>query len=104
MIFAAGLLLAAGAIGGCSDVRGSGAGSQASTVSSADPAVRVKAALQAAYVNDVHVDVFTEKGNVVLRGLVEDQHALMQVLDIAQRAAEGRKVIDELTIMKVSPH
>jgi osmotically-inducible protein OsmY len=96
-------LLVVGAACGCSDVRGSAASSQAPIPSNAELAVRVKAALQAAYVNDIHVEVFVENGDVVLRGLVEDEHALLDVLDVARKAAEGHKVIDEITIMKTSP-
>jgi len=57
-------LLVAGGACGCSDVRGSAASSQAPILSNAELAVRVKAALQAAYVNDIHVEVFIENGDV----------------------------------------
>jgi osmotically-inducible protein OsmY len=98
-------LLVVGTTCGCSDVRGPAASSRAPIESNTELAARVKAALRAApYVNDIHIDVFIENGNVVLRGLVEDEHALLDVLDIAEKAADGHKVIDAITIIKTSPH
>lgn len=79
--------------------------SPAQAASDAELAARVKAALRAAPdVNDTHIDVIIENGNVVLRGLVEDNRALLDALQIAKEAAGGRKVIDELSIMKISAH
>ncbi len=68
-------------------------------------AARVKAALSAdPYVNDIHVEVSVDQGNVVLTGLVEDNRALLDALHVAKKAARGRKVIDEMSIVKTSVH
>jgi len=103
-------LVAAGAISGCL-VREPAPSPEAPAASNAEPAAsdaalasRIKSALhRAQYVDDIHVEVFVENGDVVLKGLVEDEHALIDVLDIARKAADGRKVINGLTIMKTSP-
>ena len=68
-------------------------------------AARVKAALRAAPdVNDTHIEVSIQNGKVVLSGLVEDNRALLDALRVAKKAAQGREVMDALTIMKTSPH
>jgi osmotically-inducible protein OsmY len=78
---------------------------QAPAASDAELAARVKAALRAAsYVNDTHIEVVIDNGNVVLTGLVEDNRALLDALQVARKAADGRNVIDALSIMKVSAH
>jgi hypothetical protein len=78
---------------------------RAPATSDAELAARVKAALRAdSYVNDMHIEVVIENGNVVLTGLVEDNRALLDALEIARKAAEGRKVIDAMSIMKISRH
>lgn len=98
-------LLVVGANFSCSSVHGPAVSSQAPIASNGELAARVKAALHAdRYVNDLHIDVFVENGDVVLKGLVEDERALLDVLDIARKAAEGHKVIDAITIIKTSPH
>lgn len=98
-------LLVVGASFGCSSIHGPAVSSPPSIASNAELAARVKAALRAdPYVNDLHIDVFVENGDVVLKGLVEDERALLDVLDIARKAAEGHKVIDTITIIKTSPH
>jgi hyperosmotically inducible protein len=77
---------------------------QVAAASDAALAARVKAALRAAPdINDTHIDVTVEDGNVVLRGLVEDNRALLDALHVATKAAQGRKVIDALSIIKLSP-
>ncbi len=105
-IVAAVLLL--GATGACSFVQSSqepASPQQAPAASDAELAARVKAALRAAPdVNDTHIDVIVEKGNIVLTGLVEDNRALLDALEVAKRAAGGRKVVDELSIIKISAH
>src|ERR1022692_186597 len=64
-------------------------------------AARVKAALHAdPNFYDRHVEVSIEKGNVVLTGLVQNSRELLYALQIATNAAEGRKVVDELTIFR----
>jgi osmotically-inducible protein OsmY len=71
----------------------------------AELVARVKAALRAdPYVNDTHIEVTMENGNVVLTGLVEDNRAMLDAVQIANKAADGRKVIDALSIMKTSAH
>jgi osmotically-inducible protein OsmY len=96
-------LLAVGASCGCSSVHGPADSSQAS--SNAELAARVSAALRGnPYENDLHIEVFVENGAVVLRGLVEDEHALVDALAIARNAARGHKVINEITIIKTSAH
>ncbi len=78
---------------------------QAPVASDAELAARVKAALRAAsYVNDTHIEVVIENGNVVLTGLVEDNRALLDALAVAKKAADGRNVIDAMSIMKTSAH
>lgn len=100
----AAVLLFVGASCSCRSVQAPAVGSQAPLESNPELAARVKAALQATpYVNTLHLDVFVENGTVVLRGLVEDERALSDALDIARKAAEGHKVIDAITIMKTSP-
>lgn len=99
-------LLLLSATGACTFVQNSqepAFPAQARVASDADLAARVKAALHAdTYVNDTHIDVLIENGNVVLTGLVEDNRALLDALQIAKEAADGRKVIDALSIMKTS--
>jgi osmotically-inducible protein OsmY len=101
-------LLLLSAIGACTFAQHSqepASPAQAPVASDAELAVRVKAALRAAPdVNDIHIDVTIENGNVVLTGLVEDNRALLDALHVAKEAAGGRKVIDALSIMKISAH
>jgi osmotically-inducible protein OsmY len=77
---------------------------RAPAASDAELAARVKAALHSSAVNDAHIDVFIENGNVVLRGFVEDTRALLDALQAAKQAAGGRKIIDAMSIMKTSAH
>lgn len=99
-------LLLFSATGACTFVRNSEEPpppAQAPFASDAELAARVKAALHAdPNVNDTHIDVISENGNIVLTGLVEDNRALLDAIAIARKAAEGRKVIDALSIMKTS--
>jgi osmotically-inducible protein OsmY len=68
-------------------------------------AARVKSALSAdPDINDTHIEVSIEKGNVVLTGLVEDNRALLDALRIAKRAAGARSVINAMSIIKTSAH
>lgn len=81
-----------------------GASAEARTACDAELAARVKAALRAApAVNDIHIDVHCEKGKVVLTGLVEDERALLDALQVAKKAAQGHPIMDALSIMKTSP-
>ena len=76
---------------------------QTPVASDSEVAARVKAALRAAsYVNDTHIEVVIQNGNVVLTGLVEDNRALLDALQVAKQAADGRKVINTMSIMKTS--
>ncbi len=78
---------------------------QSAAESDAALAARVKAALSAAaHVNDIHIEVSVDSGNVVLSGLVEDNRALLDALQVAKKAAGGRKVIDAMSIVKTSAH
>ena len=86
------------------DFRGAAA-ARAPVESDAALAARVKAALSVdPYVNDIHIEVSVDKGNVVLTGLVEDNRALLDAVQVAKRAARGRNVIDAISIMKTSVH
>lgn len=99
-------LLLLSATGACTYVRNSREpASPAQAASDAELAARVKAALRAAPdVNDTHIDVVIENGNVVLTGLVEDNRALLDALHVAKEAAGGRKIIDDISIIKTSGH
>ena len=83
---------------------GSPSGTQASAVSDAALAARVRGALHASYVNDAHIDVSVHHGTIVLSGLVEDARALIDALQAVQGAAGGHKVINEMTINKSAAH
>jgi osmotically-inducible protein OsmY len=78
---------------------------EASSPRGADPAAdeklrkRVKAALHAApYSYDRHITVSIKDGVVVLRGFVFSDWDLRQALNIARKAAEGRTLVDNLSI------
>lgn len=69
--------------------------------STSDPqlAGKVQAALHAdPYFYDEHVTVSIEHGNVVLRGFVAGGWDLVRAKKIAAKAADGRRVIDDLSI------
>jgi osmotically-inducible protein OsmY len=51
-----------------------------------------------AYFYGAHVDVSLENGNVVLRGFVFSDWDLRDAIRIATKAADGRRVVDNLTI------
>jgi osmotically-inducible protein OsmY len=71
------------------------------TLAPMDEKVRkeVQAALHASpYFYDRHVTVSMENGSVVLRGFVFSDWDLRQALSIAQKAADYRTVVDNLTI------
>jgi osmotically-inducible protein OsmY len=68
-----------------------------------DEALRQRVALalqQAPYFYDGHVDVSIEKGDVVLRGLVFSDWDLRDAIRIATKAADGRRVVDDLSIVQ----
>ena len=75
--------------------------------SSSDQAVqgRVEAALYAAkYSLETHVKVSVEKGAVVLRGFVLSEWDRRHAMEIATKAAGGRKVIDEIHMKEGQAH
>jgi osmotically-inducible protein OsmY len=60
---------------------------------------RVKTALHTdPYFYDEHVTVSVENGDVVLRGFVTSDWDIRDALRIANKAAGGRRVIDDLSI------
>jgi osmotically-inducible protein OsmY len=60
---------------------------------------RVKTALHTdPYFYDEHVTVSVENGDVVLRGFVSSDWDIRDALRIANKAAGGRRVIDNLSI------
>jgi osmotically-inducible protein OsmY len=72
-------------------------------LSAEDEAVRqrvVHSLQQAPYFYDGHVTVSMEKGAVVLRGLVFSDWDLRDAVRIATRAADGKRVIDDLSIVQ----
>lgn len=76
---------------------------QAPAGSNADLATRVKTALNADpsfYAK--HVNVSIEKGDVVLNGFVQNSREMLDAVDIATKAADGRKVVNNLSIKKTS--
>lgn len=86
--------------GGC-------AGSGATRTTESDPALaaRVTAALRAdPYFYSEHTEVSIENGAVVLTGLVQDERAIADAIDVAKKAAPGREIIDRFSIIKTSPH
>ena len=73
--------------------------------SDAQLAARVKKALDTdPYFYAEHTTVSVEDGAVVLTGIVQNNRAIFDAIDIAKKAAPGRKIIDRLSITKVSPH
>jgi osmotically-inducible protein OsmY len=68
-----------------------------------DEALRQRVALalqEAPYFYDGHVNVSIEKGDVVLRGLVFSDWDLRDAIRIATKAADGRRVVDNLSIVQ----
>jgi osmotically-inducible protein OsmY len=60
---------------------------------------RVQAALHSdPYFYDEHVTVSVENGVVVLRGFVFSDWDLRDAIRIASRAADARRVVDDLSI------
>jgi len=68
-----------------------------------DEALRQRVALslqEAPYFYDGHVNVSIEKGAVVLRGLVFSDWDLRDAIRIATKAADGRRVVDNLSLVQ----
>jgi osmotically-inducible protein OsmY len=79
------------------------AASSTGPLSPADEAVRQRVVLSlqdAPYFYDGHVNVSVEKGSVVLRGFVFSDWDLRDAVRIATRAAEGKRVVDDLSIVE----
>jgi osmotically-inducible protein OsmY len=75
----------------------------AAHLSAEDEAVRQRVVLSlqdAPYFYDAHVDVSMEKGAVVLRGFVFSDWDLRDALRISAKAAQGRRVVDDLSIVE----
>jgi osmotically-inducible protein OsmY len=72
-------------------------------LSADDESVRQRVVLslqEAPYFYDGHVNVSMEKGAVVLRGFVYSDWDLRDALRISAKAAQGRRVIDDLSIVE----
>jgi osmotically-inducible protein OsmY len=71
----------------------------ADSVAAAKLMRRVKEALHSdPYFYDAHVSVSVENGAVVLRGFVSSDWDLRDAIRIASTAADGRRVVDNLSI------
>lgn len=80
-------------------------GTAASAESDSAIAARVMHALESdPYFYEEHCRATIEHGAVVLTGEVQDNRAMFDALDAAQRAAPGRKIINHLSIEKTSAH
>ncbi|HEY1413544.1 MAG TPA: BON domain-containing protein [Rhodopila sp.] len=70
-----------------------------------DLAARVKQALHSdKTLNDRHVDVAVEHGNVVLNGFVENNRELLAAEQVASKAAGDHKIINHLSIKQNAPN
>ncbi len=72
-------------------------------LSSDDEAIRQKVVLSlqdAPYFYDGHVNVRMEKGSVVLQGFVFSDWDLRDAVRIATHAAEGKRVVNDLSIVE----
>jgi osmotically-inducible protein OsmY len=79
------------------------AASTSRPLSAEDEALRQRVVLslqEAPYFYDGHVIVTIEKGAVVLGGLVFSDWDLRDAIRIATKAAEGRRVVDNLSIVE----
>jgi osmotically-inducible protein OsmY len=64
-----------------------------------DLVARVKQALHSAkYLDDRHISVGVENGDVVLNGFVQDNRALLTASQVATKAAGDHKIINHLSI------
>lgn len=97
----AGLVLTGVVMGAASPA--AAAASIARPLSAEDEALRQRVVLslqEAPYFYDGHVNVTIEKGAVVLRGLVFSDWDLRDAIRIATKAAQGRRVVDNLSIVQ----
>jgi osmotically-inducible protein OsmY len=82
-----------------SDSSAASATQGAYSVTDEDLRERVQAALHSdPYFYDEHVTVSVENGVVVLRGFVSSEWDLRDAIRIATRAADARRVVDDLSI------
>jgi osmotically-inducible protein OsmY len=82
-----------------SDSPADSATQEAASVTDDQLTQRVKTALHTdPYFYDEHVTVSVENGDVVLRGFVTSDWDIRDALRIANKAAGGRRVIDDLSI------
>jgi len=71
----------------------------------ADLAVRVKQALHSdKSLDDRHVDVAIEHGDVVLNGFVQDSRELLVAAQVATKAAGNHKIVNRLLIKQNFPN
>ena len=65
----------------------------------ADVVARVQRALQSdSTLDSRHIDVAVEHGDVVLKGFVQDNHALLAAQQVATKAAGTHKIVNQITI------
>jgi osmotically-inducible protein OsmY len=70
-----------------------------------DLAARVKQALHSdKALDDRHVDVAVEHGNVVLNGFVHDNRELLVAAQVATKAAGDHKIVNHLSIKQNYPN
>ena len=70
----------------------------------ADVVARVQRALQSdSTLDSRHIDVAVEHGNVVLKGFVQDNHALLAAQQVATKAAGTHKIVNQITIKQNPP-
>jgi osmotically-inducible protein OsmY len=82
-----------------SDSGGDSATQGSASVADDELRQRVKTALHAdPYFYDEHVTVSVEDGDVVLRGFVSSDWDIRDAIRIANKAAGGRRVVDNLAI------
>lgn len=100
--FVISILIWAAFLGGCVSTAPQPEDTPAATnLSSVDRqlADQVRTALHAdPYLYDKHIKVSIEQGNVVLRGFVASDWDLRNAKKIAAQAADGRRVVDNLSI------
>ncbi len=70
-----------------------------------DVATHLKSSLRSSPTFDAkHVDVALDKGNVVLKGFVQNNRDLLDATQIATKAAGDHKVVNKLTIKQNYPN
>jgi BON domain len=75
------------------------------TTEGSEVAARVKQALESDQALDSrHIDVSVEHGQVVLKGFVQDNRALLDASRVATKAAGDQKLVNQLTIRQNYPN